>query len=182
MSSPTVLAGPLLSPPTLLAVPEVMWRRSPHHDARPAGSVPRRVVLHSDAAPSIGSCINHITNPASKVAYHVSISAAGSVYQHVPWERRAWHAKGFNADTIGVNLSNPQRGRAPFPELQLEVAAAVIAWIIMPACPFVHISGITTHHILDPGRRFDPAPAEPTFQLDRFIRRVEAYHAAGRPR
>lgn len=172
----------LLALPLLTAIPEEVWRKSPNFDDRPKKTI-SRLIVHSDASPNIGSLINYIQNPNAekRVSYHVSFGAAGACYRHVDFAKRAWHALNNNADTIGLNLSNPQDGKTPYPLAQLDAAAAYVAWVILPAYPAINMKRILTHHVVDPSRKSDPYPNEKTYDHAVFLQRIEAYRATPKP-
>lgn len=163
-------------------------RPSPNHGARPDGMRPTLIVLHSDASPSLDATFSWICARESRVSYHYSIGRTGNVYQHVPDERRAWHAgrsewhgrddgrRSVNGFSIGVNLGNRQDGVEPYPDAQLEAAAELVALLCARHC--IPALQICTHTecATPPGRKHDPAPGGP-FDLMDFLKRVQR-HAA----
>lgn len=124
---------------------------SPNHNARPAGMVVDTVVLHCDAAADAQASISWIRSRVSKVSYHVLIDRDGTAYRFVESSRRAWHAgvsefrgrSNVNDFSLGLAFANDNRGE-PYTDLQLQVAAAVVAsW--MRVFPAIAADRITTH-------------------------------------
>lgn len=85
---------------------------SPNH----GGTIrPRFVVMHYTAGWSAESAINTFADPESRVSAQVTIDTDGTIYQHVPFNKRAWHAgpssyagyTGLNSHSIGIELVNP---------------------------------------------------------------------------
>lgn len=173
----------LLQLPLLRTVPTEVWRKSPNSDARPRAAKISRLLIHADVFRTVAGLIAYIQNPRAekKVSYHVSFGHGGACYRHVDFNRRAWHALNNNADTIGLNLSNIQDGKTPFPLGQLDAACAYIAWVIMPQYPGITMNRIFMHSTVDPSRKRDPFPNEPTFHMPTFLKRIEAYRAAPKP-
>lgn len=76
---------------------------------------PRFLVMHYTAGWTAQSAVATFQNPASKVSAHVTIDQNGVVYQHVPFNVKAWHAgpstyagyNGLNSYSIGIELVNP---------------------------------------------------------------------------
>ncbi|QJA43158.1 N-acetylmuramoyl-L-alanine amidase [Phaeobacter phage MD18] len=77
--------------------------------------VPRFVVMHYTAGWSAGSAIETFSRRSSKVSAQVTIDTDGRIYQHVPFNVKAWHAgpstyagySGLNNHSIGIELVNP---------------------------------------------------------------------------
>lgn len=83
---------------------------------------PKFIVMHYTASWTVDSVLTRFANPSSRVSAHVTIDTDGTVYQHVPFNRRAWHAgksafggySGLNGHSIGIEIVNPgylRRGR-----------------------------------------------------------------------
>jgi len=76
---------------------------------------PRFVVMHYTASFDVLSAVSTLTNPNSRVSAHVTIDKNGMVYQHVPFNVKAWHAgpssyagySGLNDHSIGIEIVNP---------------------------------------------------------------------------
>jgi N-acetylmuramoyl-L-alanine amidase len=101
------------------------------------------VLLHHTGTDSAGrwsdrSALNTLTNPASGVSAHYTVTTDGKVYRHVPESLKAWHAgKGrlpwetcpeydFNHRSIGIEIVNPGDGKTPFTEAQYRA----LGWLV----------------------------------------------------
>lgn len=70
-----------------------VWRASPNHSARPAGTTgkPQMVIIHSCEG-SYNGCWSWLANSSSKVSAHYVVNAnGGEISQLVAENRRAWH-------------------------------------------------------------------------------------------
>lgn len=81
--------------------PDALWRPSPNFSkGRPKS--PKFIVLHiTDGAPSVKNAAEHFVLKGG-LAPHFLIGQGGEVYQHVGTSDRAWHAKGWNTESIGI--------------------------------------------------------------------------------
>ncbi len=85
---------------------------SPNHSGQ---IVPRFVVMHYTASWGIRSVLDTFSNPRTNVSAQVTIDTDGTIYQHVPFNVRAWHAgpssfggySGLNGHSVGIELVNP---------------------------------------------------------------------------
>lgn len=76
---------------------------------------PRFIVMHYTAGWTARSAVNTLTSPSSRVSAHVTIDQNGVVYQHVPFNIKAWHAgpsryagyTNLNSHSIGIEIVNP---------------------------------------------------------------------------
>lgn len=163
----------------------VLWRPSPNFGKRPKDAIISLIVLHADESRSLGGTLSWLMAPKSQVSYHTVISRNGAVYELVEWMNRAWHAgvsswggvPDCNDYSIGVCMgANPQNGKTPFTETQLDRTARY-AVELMRTFPAITLSRIVMHSqiALPPGRRRDPYPAEPTFDLQAFRERVKRH-------
>lgn len=77
--------------------------------------IPRFVMMHYTASWDVKSVLNTFGNPKSKVSAHVTVDYNGDVYQHVPFNVKAWHAgpsrhmgySGLNSYSVGIEIVNP---------------------------------------------------------------------------
>jgi N-acetylmuramoyl-L-alanine amidase len=147
-----------------------LTHESPHHNAR-KGPI-RLVVLHADASPSEKGTLSWLTDPASKVSYHVLIGRHGGIYRLVPESRRAWHAgvsawpgiADVNGASLGLSFANRHDGTEALTPLQMASAQSVIAeW----RAKYPTIEAVTTHAAVAPGRKSDPLKAV-GFRLEDF--------------
>lgn len=156
---------------------------SPNWNARPAGVVIDTVVLHATEDADTASAVAWCCTPAEKnpkpVSYHVIIDRDGTVIQLVDPAHRAWHAgvaeydgrTNVNDFSLGLSFSNKNDGAEPYPDVQLAVAAALIAeWA--KRYPAITVDRLPMHRTIarPQGRRTDPCP--PAFDHDAFRLRV----------
>lgn len=62
------------------------------------------IVLHSTASDSAEGTINWFNNVNSKVSSHYLIDKNGIVYKLVKTSNIAWHAKGYNTRSVGIEI------------------------------------------------------------------------------
>jgi N-acetylmuramoyl-L-alanine amidase len=139
-------------------------RPSPNQDARPAGTVVDTLVLHYTGMESAEAALVRLTDPAAQVSAHYTIDEDGTVYGHVPEDRRAWHAgvsywagaRDINARSIGVELVNPGHafGYRPFTEPQF-AALTTLCHSILMRHP-IPSARVLAHSDIAPMRKEDP--------------------------
>ncbi len=123
------------------------------------GRKPTFVVLHiTDGSPSVKNSAERFAASKAGVSPHFLIGQAGEIYQFVQLEDIAWHAKGWNSNSIGIehvarspgelkqwaSLSEHTRrslvpegaainGRTdpgfPLTKIQLAASARLVAWL-----------------------------------------------------
>jgi N-acetylmuramoyl-L-alanine amidase len=141
---------------------------SPNHDARPDGAPVDILVLHYTGMKTAEEALARLCDPASKVSAHYTIDRAGTVYVHVPEERRAWHAgvscwageRNVNARSIGIELVNPghEFGYVPFTDDQvsalIDLARGILARHPIPPARVLGHSDVAPARKTDPGELF----------------------------
>lgn len=81
--------------------PAVLWRNTPNQSSR--NGVPiKKIVLHYTTSSNPQGTISWFANPASRVSAHYMVGRDGTIWQFVADDRKAWHAAGHNADSIGI--------------------------------------------------------------------------------
>ncbi len=70
-----------------------------------AQSVIRQFVLHHDGCPDAASCFNVLHNERG-LSCHFLLDNDGTIYQTLDLAFMAFHAAGFNANSIGIEMSN----------------------------------------------------------------------------
>lgn len=80
-------------------VREVRAHRA-NYSARASRTI-RRIVLHTSEG-SEASCISWFRNPSARVSAHYLVSHAGRITRFVPDMSVAYHARKYNADSIGI--------------------------------------------------------------------------------
>lgn len=149
--------------------PPPVPRPSPNHGPRPPGVGVELLVLHYTGMPDADSALARLCDPAAQVSAHYTVDEDGTVYAHVPEDRRAWHAgvsawqgrADVNSRSIGIEIVNPghEFGYRPFPPAQMDAVEALCRDVmgrhgISPADVVAH-SDIAPARKEDPGELFD---------------------------
>lgn len=142
-------------------------RPSPNFDAR-AGDI-TCLILHYTGLPTAEAAINHMCDPASKVAAHYLIDEAGQVFSLVDEGRRAWHAgvsywrgaRDLNSLSVGIELQNPghEFGYRAFPGAQIDSLKSLSKDII--ARHDIDAAAVIGHSDVAPERKQDPGELFP---------------------
>lgn len=154
------------------------------------GGPVRRLVVHSMAeyvvnkdakAGPVGRVAAHVWLGATGLSAHALIRPDGTVCECVPLNQRAYHARGFNDRTVGVELlvagdhdygsfaqalgwdldgwaAVPEIDRPPQPYAPEQYSS--LAWWLERAAAELGLGwdAVTSHDRLDPTRKFDPGP------------------------
>jgi N-acetylmuramoyl-L-alanine amidase len=131
------------------------------------------LVLHYTGMVSAEAALSRLCDPASKVSAHYTVGENGTVYAHVPEDRRAWHAgvsfwaniHDVNSHSIGIELVNPghEFGYRPFPFAQIAALKSLCARILARhAIPEWNVVG---HSDIAPARKDDPGELFPWDEL-----------------
>ncbi|MBP2295327.1 N-acetylmuramoyl-L-alanine amidase [Azospirillum rugosum] len=147
----------------------IVDRPSPNHGPRADGAGVELLILHYTGMPTAASALDRLCDPAAQVSAHYTVDEDGTVYAHVPEDRRAWHAgvsnwrgRGdVNSRSIGVEIVNPghEFGYRPYPAVQMQAVVELCRAIvgrhgIAPADVIGH-SDIAPDRKEDPGELFD---------------------------
>jgi N-acetyl-anhydromuramyl-L-alanine amidase AmpD len=82
--------------------PGAVWSPSPNHSSR-KGAVVDKIVLHiTDGSPSLKNCVERFQRPETKSSPHFVVGRDGTVVQLVELDRAAWHASGWNRESVGI--------------------------------------------------------------------------------
>lgn len=150
---------------------------SPNQDERPAGEMPRLVVIHCISLPPGqfgGDAIERLfTNRLSadghpyfrevhalRVSAHFLVRRDGELVQFVPTSRRAWHAglscwrgrQRCNDFSLGIELEGTDD--QPFTASQYQRLVALLRWLGGQ----YPIEAVVGHSDIAPGRKTDPGP------------------------
>lgn len=135
---------------------------SPNHSARHESVTV--LCMHATATAGVGSPLDWLRNPLSRVSAHYLISTNGDTYQLVPEDRVAWHAGisrwagkwNVNERAIGIELVGLNRPDSTYPDAQYLAA-------VMLGRRIVARHGITWHNVIThaacawpAGRKSDP--------------------------
>lgn len=151
---------------------------SPHHDARPPGTMIDLIVLHAISLPPGEFALQHVEDlfmgrldAASHAAFadlaglrvsaHFVVDRAGNITQFVPVARRAWHAgasswqdrEDCNDYAVGIEMIGDERH--PFTARQYTETARLCR-MLMQAYPAITPDRIVGHQHVAPGRKWDP--------------------------
>lgn len=154
---------------------------SPNFNQRPAGQLPRLLVVHNISLPPGkfgGSYIedfflNRLDTDADpyfatietlQVSAHLLIKRTGQLVQFVSFDQRAWHAgqshyagsNNCNDFSIGIELEGADL--VPYTAQQYQQLARVAA-ALMADYPDMKPDQITGHADIAPQRKTDPGPA-----------------------
>ena len=147
-------------------------RPSPNHDDR-GGSPIDMLVLHYTGMTSGAAALERLCDVEARVSAHYTIDEDGTVYRHVPEDRRAWHAgvshwagiSNVNARSIGIELVNPghEYGYRAFPDVQVAALIRLSQGIVMRHP--VATSQVLAHSDVAPARKEDPGELFPWEKL-----------------
>jgi N-acetylmuramoyl-L-alanine amidase len=141
---------------------------SPNQDDR-GGVAVDMLVLHYTGMQSAEAALSRLCDAEARVSAHYTIDEAGTLYVHVPEERRAWHAgvscwagvRNVNACSIGIELVNPghEFGYRAFPPAQIATLKNLCREIFSRhAIPATRVLG---HSDVAPARKDDPGELFP---------------------
>ena len=138
-------------------------RPSPNHDDR-GGAPIDMLVLHYTGMTSGAAALERLCDAQARVSAHYTIDEDGTVYRHVPEDRRAWHAgvshwagiSNVNARSIGIELVNPghEYGYRAFPDVQVASLIRLSQGIVMRHP--IATSQVLAHSDVAPARKEDP--------------------------
>ena len=143
-------------------------RPSPNHDDR-GGAPIDMLVLHYTGMQSGAAAIDRLCDPAAKVSAHYTVDEDGTVYAHVPEDRRAWHAgvshwagaDNINSRSIGIEIVNPghEYGYREFPAAQIAALIELCGGILQRHA--IAASRVLGHSDVAPARKDDPGELFP---------------------
>ena len=147
-------------------------RPSPNHDDR-GGAPIDMLVLHYTGMTSGAAALERLCDVEARVSAHYTIDEDGTVYRHVPEDRRAWHAgvshwagvRNVNARSIGIELVNPghEYGYRAFPDVQVASLIRLAQGIVMRHP--IATSQVLAHSDVAPARKEDPGELFPWEKL-----------------
>jgi N-acetylmuramoyl-L-alanine amidase len=143
-------------------------RPSPNFEPRRGAGVPDMLLLHYTGLADCEKALYWLARPESKVSCHYVIDEAGTVFQMVAEEMRAWHAgvavwhgeTDINSRSVGIEIHNPghELGYPDFPEAQLAALEAlardILARHAIPAERVLGHSDVAPTRKKDPGEKF----------------------------
>ncbi len=162
-------------------------RPSPNHDERPGP--PDMLVMHYTGMKTAEEALARLCDPVARVSAHYTVDVDGTVYAHVPEERRAWHAgisywtgeRNINGCSVGIEIVNPghEFGYVAFPDVQIAAVIDLSSEImkrhrIAPA-------RVVGHSDVAPARKEDPGELFPWPQLAEFGVGLWPFPLTGKP-
>jgi len=82
--------------------PGSTWSPSPNHSSR-KGAVVDKIVIHvTDGGPSLRNCVERFQRTETQASPHFVVGRDGTVVQLVQLDRAAWHASGWNRESVGI--------------------------------------------------------------------------------
>lgn len=82
--------------------PGAVWSPSPNHSSRKGATVDKIVIHITDGGPSLRNCVERFQKAETKAAPHFVVGRGGEVVQLVELSRAAWHASGWNRESVGI--------------------------------------------------------------------------------
>ncbi len=172
-----------------------IWRPSPNHGARPSGTTPSMVIIHTCEGGYAG-CWGWLKNPSSGVSAHYVVNESGSeITQLVLESRRAYHigatykcnlngntqcgknGQSSNNFTIGIEHGG-YGSQASWPNGQIEASAKLVCDITKGHNIPRDRNHIVGHGQLQPYNRTDPGPNWPWAH---YIDRIRDHCATANP-
>jgi N-acetylmuramoyl-L-alanine amidase len=149
-------------------VTEIIPCPSPNFDARPAGGAVDILIMHYTGMVSAKAALDRLCDPEARVSSHYTVDEEGTVYGHVPEDKRAFHAgvsywagaTDINARSIGIEIVNPghEFGYRAFPEAQIaaviRLSKEILARHPIPSPRVIGHSDVAPARKTDPGELF----------------------------
>ena len=88
---------------------------SPAFTAGRSGQTIDRIVIHITDAPTTSSTVNHFTAPGAQASAHYLVGQDGEVVQFVSEADTAWHARGVNSRSVGIEHVAIKQGGVDYP-------------------------------------------------------------------
>lgn len=82
--------------------PSASFVASPNHSSRNGVSVDKVVIHITDGGPCLDRSVERFCKPETKAAPHFVVGRGGEVVQLVALDRAAWHASGWNRESVGI--------------------------------------------------------------------------------
>ena len=120
---------------------DIAWEPSPNFSRGRAGSTVDFIVLHiTDGQPDFRRCLERFARKTTEASPHFLVGREGQVAQLVDTDDRAWHARGWNTESVGIEHVARTPGEfhdrdegLPLTATQLRVSAMLVArlcWLL----------------------------------------------------
>ena len=154
---------------------------SPNFEAGRAAAI-SHAVFHTTEGPleaSLNTLSDQFRTPAEggRVSAHYVVGPAGEIYSLVEDQDTAWHVRGRNSDTIGIEIVGWADDPSSWNPQNIAALSALVGWLSTTyGVPLVYQAtpeepptarGFVSHHALDPSRRSDPGPYFPWEEIKR---------------
>lgn len=146
---------------------DIVQKPSPNFDDRKGAEI-KFLILHYTGMKNAQEALERLTDEKAEVSSHYTIDEDGTIYQHVPDDKRAWHAgvsswqeyENLNANSIGIEIVNPghEWGYRPFPEVQVKSVQLLCMDILKRHKEIEHV---LAHSDIAPDRKEDPGELFP---------------------
>ncbi|MDQ1288336.1 MAG: hypothetical protein QG622_1901, partial [Actinomycetota bacterium] len=154
---------------------------SPAFTAGRAGTAVDRIVIHITDAPTTSSTVSHFTRADADSSAHYLVGQDGEVIQFVSEDDTAWHARGVNRRSIGiehvavkqggVTYGGTTFGYLPPTDLEYEESAALVAHLCEKYGLTPDRTTIIGHREADPSSTHTSCP-DGAWDWDHFLRLV----------
>jgi N-acetyl-anhydromuramyl-L-alanine amidase AmpD len=161
---------------------------SPAFTSSRNGTAVDRIVIHITDAPTTSSTVNHFTRAEANSSAHYLVGQDGEVIQFVSEADTAWHARGVNRRSIGiehvaVKQGGATYGKTTFPQMpptdtQYRESAALVAHLCQKYGLTPDRTTIIGHSEADPGTTHTSCP-DGAWNWDHFMQLVTT--ATGSP-
>ncbi len=113
-----------------------IWHPSPNHRKGRSMQVTTIVIHITDGQEKLERSVDHLSKVNNQVSAHFVIGRDGTIVQLVKIDDTAWHAKGANSYSVGIEhcarspkeLSSKDLG-LPVTDKQYEASAKLVSWL-----------------------------------------------------
>lgn len=82
--------------------PLATWAPSPNHGSRKGVAVDKIVIHITDGGPNLRNCVERFQRTETQASPHFVVGRDGTVVQLVELSMAAWHASGWNRESVGI--------------------------------------------------------------------------------
>lgn len=120
---------------------DIPFTASPNFSRGRAGSTIDFIVIHiTDGQPDFHRCLERFCRKTTEASPHFLVGREGQIVQLVDTDDRAWHARGWNTESVGIEHVartpgelGPDDAGLPLTEVQLRASAELVArlcWLL----------------------------------------------------